>query len=78
MSRKDNYATGNLLDFLYHQKCYKLIGINLSWQTNTSIPQQINFIGKLVVDNGATMFLIAEKQQKAILNLFLDSLIIIG
>ena len=59
MSRKDNYATGNLLDFLYHQKCYKLIGINLSWQTNTSIPQQINFIGKLEVDNGAIMFLIA-------------------
>ena len=59
MSRKDSYATGNLLDFLYHQKCYKLIGINLSWQTNTSIPQQINFIGKLEVDNGAIMFLIA-------------------
>ena len=41
MSRNDDYATGNLLDYLYHQKCYKLIGIDLSRQTNTSIPQQI-------------------------------------
>ena len=41
MSRNDDYATGNLLDYLYHQKCYKLIGIDLSRQTNMSIPQQI-------------------------------------
>ena len=30
MSINDDYTTGNLLDYLYHQKYYKLIGINLS------------------------------------------------
>ena len=30
MSRNDNYTTGNLLDFSYHQNYYKLIGIDLS------------------------------------------------
>ena len=41
-----------------------------------SIPQQINFVGKLEEDNGK-MFFIAEKQQKAILNFhFLDPLIV--
>ena len=39
MSRNDDYATGNLLDFSYHQNYYKLIGIDLSRQTNTNIPQ---------------------------------------
>ena len=39
MSRNDHYATGNLLDFSYHQNYYKLIGIDLSRQTNTNIPQ---------------------------------------
>ena len=41
MSRNDDYTTGNLLDYLYHQKCYKLIGTDLSRKTNMSIPQQI-------------------------------------
>ena len=47
MSKNYVYTTGNLLDYLYHQKCYKLIGIDLSRQINTSISEQINFIGKL-------------------------------
>ena len=38
MSRNDDYTTGNILDFLYHQKYYKLIDIDLPRQTNTSIP----------------------------------------
>ena len=38
MSRNDDYTTGNLLDYLHHKKYYKLIGIDLSIQTNTSIP----------------------------------------
>ena len=28
MSRNDAYTTGNLLDYLYHQNYYKLIGID--------------------------------------------------
>ena len=62
MSRNDDYTTGSLLDYLYHQNYYKLIGIDLSRQTNTNIPQQINFTGKLDEVDGATMFFIAEKQ----------------
>ena len=39
MSWNNEYTTGNLLDFSYHQNYYKLIGKDLSRQTNTSIPQ---------------------------------------
>ena len=75
MSRNNDYTTENLLDYLYHEKYYKLIGINLLRQTNMSIPQEINFVGKSE-DDGATMVFIAEKLQKTILNFFLDSLIV--
>ena len=61
MSKNDFYTTGNLLDFSYHQNYYKLIGTNLSRQTNTNIPQLSNFIEKLEKDDGARMFFIAEK-----------------
>ena len=63
----DDYITGNLLDFSYHQNYYKLIGIDLSRQTNTNISQWTNFSEKLEKDVGAAMFFIAEKQQKIIL-----------
>ena len=76
MSKGDHYTTGNLLGYLYYQNYYKLIGIDLSRQTNMNIPQQINFTGKLEEDDGAVMFFIAEKQQKTILNFSLDSLIV--
>ena len=46
MSRNDDYVRGNIIDYSYHQKYHKLIGIDLSRETNTSIPQQINFVGK--------------------------------
>ena len=74
MSKNNDYTTGNLLDYFYHQNYYKLIGIDLSIKTNTSIPQQINFKEKLEEDTGATMFFIAEKQQNTILNFSLDSM----
>ena len=38
MSKNDEYTTGNLLDYLYHQKCYKFIGTDFSRQANTIIP----------------------------------------
>ena len=66
MSTNDDHTTGNLLDYLYHQNYYKLIGIDLSRQTNSIIHQQINFVGKLEEDKSATMFFTAEKQQKTI------------
>ena len=60
MSRNDDYTKINLLDFSYSQNYYKLIGIDLSRQTNTNIPQQTNLIGKLDEDDDAIMFFIAE------------------
>ena len=59
MSRNDDYTTGNVLDYLYHQNYNKLIGIDLSRQANTNITHE---------DDGAKMFFIAEKQQKSIFN----------
>ena len=64
MSRNNDYTAGNLLDYLYHQNCYKIIGIDLSRQTNASIPQKINFVGRLEENDSAVMFFITEKQQK--------------
>ena len=74
MSKNDDYTTGDVLDYLYHQKHYKLIDVDLSRQANTTIPQKISFRRKLKEDNGATMFSITKKHQKTILNFCLDSL----
>ena len=75
MSRNDNYTTRNLLDFLYHQNYYKLIGIGLSRQTNTSIFQYIKLTEKVEEDDAETLFFITGKQPKNILSFSLDSLI---
>ena len=69
-----HYTTGNLLDFTYHQNYDKLIGIDLSIQTNINISQQINFAGKLEEYDRAAMFFNAGKLQETILNFSLDSL----
>ena len=52
---------------MYHQRCYNIIGIDLQLQAIASIPQQINFVGKLEKDDGAAMFFVSENQQKTIL-----------
>ena len=44
MPKKDDYATGNLLDYLYHQKYYKLIGNDLSRKKQIQI-----FLNKLIL-----------------------------
>ena len=64
MSRNDDYTTGSLLDFSYHQNYNKLIGIDLSRQTNMCIPQQINFIRQLGEDDCAVMFFVLLKSSK--------------
>ena len=76
MLKKDDSTTGNLLDYLDHEKYDKLTGIDLSWQTNTSIPQKIDFVEKLDEDDGAKMLFIVKKQEKTILNFSLISLIV--
>ena len=73
MSKNDDCTTGNLLDYLYNQKYYKIIGIDLSKQTNTSIPRQVNFVGISEEDDDATTFLFLKK----IILIFFYSLIIV-
>ena len=51
-----------------------IIDIVLSRQRNTTILQQIKFMGKLEENNDATIIFISEKQRKMIRNYSLDSL----
>ena len=65
MSNTNDYTNGNLLGFAYFKENYKLIAIDLSKKIKLKDPQQINFIGKLIVkDNGATVFFIIEKSEE--------------
>ena len=68
MSNNNDYTTGNVLDFAYFKKYYKLIAIDLSKQSKLKDPQQINFIGKLSNIFGATMFFIIEKSEETTFN----------
>ena len=64
LSNNNGYTTGNLLDYKYLSKHYKLIAIDLSKQVeleNLDLKQQINSISKLQ-DDRATMFFIIEKR----------------
>ena len=65
ISKKNDYTTGNLLDYEYFSKHYELTAKDLSKKTelgNSNLKQQINFIGKLE-DDRATMFFITEKSE---------------
>ena len=66
MPRNNDYTTENThhQTYIHHQKYYKLVGIDLSRQTNTIISQQSNFTGKLEEDDGATMFLLLKSNRK--------------
>ena len=77
MSNNNDYTTGNLLDFAYFKKYYKLIAIDLSKQTKLKDPQRINFIGKHDKDNGATMFFIIEKSEETAFKFSQNSVTII-
>ena len=76
ISRNNEYTTGNLLDYDYFKKHYKLIAIDLSkqrvLQENEDLIQQINFIGGL--ENAANVFIIIEKKENTILE-FSQSLV---
>ena len=59
-----------LLDFNYFKEHYKMIAIDVSKQIeleNEDLKQQINFIGNLDRDGGATMFCIIEKQEETVI-----------
>ena len=69
MSKNNDYTIGNLLDYEYFSKHYKLIAIDLSKQTeleNPNLKQQINIIERLEED--ATMFFIIEKKEETTFN----------
>ena len=69
ISKNNEYTTGNLLDYDYFKKHYKLIAINLSkqqvLQENEDLIQQINFIGRLT--EAANVFIIIEKKENTVL-----------
>ena len=77
MSNNSDYTTGNLLDYAYYKKHYRLIAIDLSKQTKLKDPQQINFIGKLLRITGATMFFIIEKSEETTFNFSQNSVTIV-
>ena len=79
ISKNNDYTTGNLLDYEYFSKHYKLIAIDLSKQIeleNPDLRQQINFIGK-IEDDRATMFFIIEKLEETTFELSQNSASII-
>ena len=76
MNNNNDYATGNLLDFVYFKKNYRLIATDLSKQTKLKDPQQISFIGELLNTHGATMFFIIEKSEETTFNFSQNSVTI--
>ena len=80
MSRNKDYSTGNLLDYEYFSKNYKLIAIDLNKQIelkNPDLKQQIDFIGKLERNEGAAMFFIIEKAEKTTFEFSQNSVIVV-
>ena len=69
ISRNNEYTTGNLTDYDYFKKYYKLIATDLSkqqvLQENKDLIQQINFIGRF--EEAANVFIIIEKKEHTIL-----------
>ena len=66
MSKNNDYTTGNLLDYEYFSKHYKLIAIDLSKQIeleNPDLKQQINFIGRFEKNNATMLFIIEKKEE---------------
>ena len=66
IGKNNGYSTGNLLDYEYFSKHYKLIAIDLSKQIeleNPDLRQPINFIGKLENDKTTMFFLIVKSEE---------------
>ena len=75
ISSNNEYTTGNLLDYDYFKKHYKLIAIDLSkrqvLQENGDLIQQIKFIGKL--EEAANVFIYNRKKRKYYIRIFTKS-----
>ena len=77
MSNNNDYTTGNLLDFAYFKRNYRLIAIDLSKQTKLKDRQQISFIGRLINRRGAIMFFIIENSEETTFSFSQNSVTII-
>ena len=67
MGRNNDYSTGNLLDYEYFSKHYKLVAIDLSKQIELKSPhlkEQIDFFRRLKRNGGATVFFIIGKSEE--------------
>ena len=81
MRKNNDYTTGNLLDNEYFSKLCRLIAIDLSKQIdleNPDLKHQINFIGRLERNGGATMFFIIEKSKETTFEFSQNALTIVG
>ena len=70
MGRNNDQTTGNLLDYEYFSKHYKLIATDLGKQIeleNPDLKQEISFKGRLGRDEGVTMFFIIENSEETTL-----------
>ena len=79
MSKNNEYATGNLLDYEYFKDHYQLLAIDLSKQIkleNFDLKQQINFIERLE-ENNVTMFFIIEKKEETTFDFSKNSLVVV-
>ena len=79
MSRNNNYATGNLLDYENFKDHYKLIAKDLSKQIeleNPDLKQQVSFVGRLE-ENNATMFFIIEKKEETSFDFSQNSVVVV-
>ena len=64
---EETMITGNLLDYEYFSEHYKLVAIDLSKPIeleNRDLKKQVNFIGQLKRNKGATMFFIIERVRR--------------
>ena len=77
MSNNNDYITGNLLDFVYFKRNYRLIAIDLSKQTKLKDRHQISFIGRLINRRGAIMFFIIENSEETTFSFSQNSVTII-
>ena len=75
MRNNNDCTTGNLLDFAYFKKNYRLIAIDLSKQTKLKDPQQISFIGRLL-NTHTQQCSLSKKNQKKSFNFLQNSVTI--
>ena len=65
ISRNNEYTTGNLLDYDYFKKYYKLTAIDLSKQQ--VLQENKDLIQQIELEEAANVFIIIEKKENTIL-----------